>query len=431
MSSEKSQTPIADERDRVRGITTLFNQHKIDQGTLNYYLENGCSIHQARSHVLNQIPPAKPIGCRDPYELGLGGKDLKNYSLARALLHSTAELGGLEREVHDQLYKRLPEHRRMASRGTLIPVHDLSWGSRGNTLNTTNFEQGGALAPTILDGSRFIDALRQQSLVMSMGPTVIKDQGPDLDLPRQTDTGKIFWVNENEVIGDADLKFDRVGFKPKTCGSIVTFTRTMLMQSSIDLENAIKSDLIRGVAKAIDTGVISGDGIKSPLGLFSRPELELFPTDPNGDDISLDLLCEMEKVVANANADGGNLGYMTNPNLRKKAKTTTENGSNISQWLWQPSDMGPRFGKLNGYPAIASNAIPNDFEVGDTTNANGLIYGDWSALYLVFFGVLETLVNPYGAGNFQTGSVSVRVMQSMNCNLRNNESFVWSNSVKS
>jgi HK97 family phage major capsid protein len=153
------------------------------------------------------------------------------------------------------------------------------------------------------------------------------------------------------------------------------------------------------------------------------------PENADGDNLSLDILCEMERVVSDANADKGNLAYLVNPNLRKKAKTTTQNQSNVSQWLWEPGENGPRFGKLNGYPAAASNAVPNNFEVGNTTNANGLIFGDWSSLYLCFFGTLEVMTNPYQ--HFKTGAISVRVLNQFDCGVRNNESFVLSKSIKS
>jgi HK97 family phage major capsid protein len=422
-----STTEVLSERDRVRAISALFDKHKISESTKQHYIENGCSIDQARRFVLDQIPPQSPIGSMPP--LGLDARDLREFSLAKVFANPTGELKGLERECHNALFNKLPEFLRHKVKGTLVPINDLNWASRG-TQNKFNFEQGGALTQSVLDGSRFIDRLRQENILMQMGVSVIENQQSDLDLPRQTSDSQIFWLNENEEIGETALNFDRVQFKYKGCGSIITYTRQMLLQSSIELENCIKNDLIFNISKAITDACLTGTGGKMPLGLFNRPELEMTPENADGDNLSLDVLTEMERIVSDANGDKGNLAYLANPTLRKKAKTTTENSSNVSQWLWQAGENRPRFGTLNGYPAAASNAVPNNFEVGNTNNANGLIFGDWSSLYLCFFGTLECMANPYGKG-FQTGAISVRVLNQFDCGIRNNESFVVSKSIKS
>jgi HK97 family phage major capsid protein len=421
-----SSTEVLNERDRVRAISALFEKHGISEGTKQQYIENGCSIDQARKFILNQIPPQSPIGSMPP--LGLDSRDLKEFSLAKVFANPTGELKGLERECHNALFNKLPEFLRHKVKGTLVPINDLNWATRG-TQNKFNFEQGGALTQTVLDGSRFIDRLRQENILMQMGVSVIENQQSDLDLPRQTSDSQIFWLNENEEIGETALNFDRVQFKYKGCGSIITYTRQMLMQSSVELEACIKNDLIYNISKAITDACLTGTGGKMPLGLFNRAELEMTPENADGDDLSLDILTEMERIVSDANGDKGNLAYLANPSLRKKAKTTTQNSSNVSQWLWQPGENGPRFGSLNGYPAAASNAVPSNFEAGNSSDCNGLIFGDWSSLYLCFFGTLEIMTNPYQ--HFKTGAISVRVLNQFDCGVRNNESFIFSKSIKS
>ncbi|WP_228016140.1 phage major capsid protein [Synechocystis salina] len=220
-----------------------------------------------------------------------------------------------------------------------------------------------------MDGSRYIDALQEKSLVMSMGATSIPDCGPDLALPKMLEQSQVSWVGENQEISDTSPEFGRVEFKLKSPTAIATYSRNLLIQSAgvVALENVIKSDLVRVVAQAIDRACIFGNPATNPnepLGIFNNPECqEIAPSAPTGDDFDYELLVEMERQLFQKNAygDGSALGYLTNANIRAKAKTKTENNSNISQWIWQAGES-LEFGRMNGYRAGCSSAMPPALE---------------------------------------------------------------------
>ena len=58
------------------------------------------------------------------------------------------------------------------------------------------------------------------------------------------------------------------------------------------------------------------------------------------------------------------------------------------------------YGTVNGIDAAATNQIPTGY----------LLLGDFSQVLVGMWGVVELLVNPYGATDFSKGNVKVRAI---------------------
>ena len=366
--------------------------------------------------------------------LGLSQSEKQKYSLSKAILGAATNnpysVEGIEGECHRSLYEQLDPGQKAAARGLLIPAGDLDWGGSKersfgdrtrSVLNVGNFSQGGALVQTDHLGDNFIESLRSRSRVLSMpGVMMLPGRQGDVEVPKESTNSEIYWISENEQIPDTSMGFSNLELRPKTCGSIASFTRNMLIQADPNIENILKANMLGTMAIGIDKALLFGDGVKQPLGIFNHPDIASVAAGTNGGPLTYNLLCDMEAGVYDGNADGSEMAFIVNSQVRKAARTTTENSSNVSQWIWQNGADGDGF--MLGHKAVLSNNLPKDLTKGSGTNLSSLIFGNWSSLIFANWSTIELVSNPYGRG-WQTGSIELRILYSVDSAIRHGESF--------
>ncbi|MBE9204901.1 hypothetical protein IQ218_17580 [Synechocystis salina LEGE 06099] len=107
MTFSNSITPGYDERQRVLAIQGLGKKLNIPTHIVDQAVRDGDTIQDFNASAIRWIEksPPKPIGAMSPNNhLGLDKKDIKQYSLARAMSAPHWELKGLEKECHDSLF---------------------------------------------------------------------------------------------------------------------------------------------------------------------------------------------------------------------------------------------------------------------------------------------------------------------------------------
>jgi len=96
--------------------------------------------------------------------------------------------------------------------------------------------------------AHFVGLDASVKIVIQAGAQTINDLVGNLDIPRMKQTGHVSWFNEGDTIAFSDEQFDRVSFRPKHCGSIISYSRNMLLQSTPSIEMIIRDDLSRLLA---------------------------------------------------------------------------------------------------------------------------------------------------------------------------------------
>ncbi|MFM6053396.1 MAG: phage major capsid protein, partial [Sphaerospermopsis kisseleviana] len=225
----------------------------LPEKVVNQLVDNA-SIEEARTFVLDWIgqekqePIAKPV---DP--LGLTKKEDKSYSLRSALLACIDKdwsRAGFERECSDAIASKL--NRR--TNGFYLPVRDLSIPLQTRATYAVGAPTtGGNTVATILDSTNLIMYLRNRMMVMQMGARMLSGLEGNVDIPRQSGTSNVYWIaTEGGTITQDESTFDLVQIRPKTVGVKSRFTRSMLLQSSIDIEAFVRQDLSDSMALGID-----------------------------------------------------------------------------------------------------------------------------------------------------------------------------------
>lgn len=403
------------ERTRIASITAMAE--KLGQSDLGRQLiESGRSLDEARAAFLEKMEVrTEPVG--QSAHLDLTEKDHKSYSLIRAIRASISNdwsKAGFELECSREIANRTGRE----TNGFFVPMELRA------TYNTGTANQGGNLVATDLLAANFIEILRNRAVVMNLGATMLTGLVGNVDIPKRTGVTSTYWVAEGADITQSEGTFGKISLTPKTVGARSQMTRQMMQQGTPDIEVLVRNDILAQMALAIDLAAINGSGSSGqPRGILNQSGINSVVGGTNGAAITYEHIVDLEGSIDVDNALEGSLYYLTNAkviNALKKLKTTT------GEYLWAGTDSGllpGTPGSINGYPVARTNQVPSNLTKGTASGTcSAIIFGNFSDLLVGNWGVLEVLANPYGAG-YNSGSVDIRAMQTIDINVRRPESF--------
>jgi HK97 family phage major capsid protein len=214
-----------------------------------------------------------------------------------------------------------------------------------------------------------------------------------------------------------------VTWTPKTCGAFSDMTRKFILQTNQDAEALVREDLSKQLAIELDRVGLNGSGVGAqPLGVMNDPNVPVLPLGTDGGPPDWPTVVNLEKLVAQANAEFGRLGYVTSNAGRAKMKQTPKVATPAYPiFLWEadrPADMANGAeGAINGYRAMATEQMPSNLTKGAGTGLTGLVYGNWESATYAFWSALDMLVDPYTGGSAGT----VRIIGLIDCDVQ----FRW------
>jgi HK97 family phage major capsid protein len=267
--------------------------------------------------------------------------------------------------------------------------------------------------------------LRNKARVLQLGATVLSGLVGNVVIPRQTGASSTYWVAETGAVTESEATFDQLALSFKSIGTKSAITRSMLMQSTPDIEMIARADLISQLALGIDLAALSGTGASSqPTGIANTANIGSVVGGVNGAQLTIDNLIDLETACTAANAPEDTMAYLMNAKSVgwvKKTKSTT------NQYLWTNYPGGQRSGtpgEINGYPVARSNQARSTLTKGTSAGVcSEVFFGAWSELLIGEWGVLEIMPNPYDATLFPQGGVLLRAMQSLDIGVRHAASF--------
>ena len=393
------------ERTRISSINALCTKHRMaDLG--QQLVESGRSIDEARAAVLDKLNVPQETVNMSAAEIGLSAQESRRFSFLRAINYlanptdrSAREAAAFEIEASDAAAAKLGRQ----SRGITIPQDVLR-----RDLNVGTASAGGNLVATDLDAGSFIDLLRNASALDQAGATVLTGLTGNVAIPRQSGAGTAYWVAESGAPTESQQTVDQVSLTPKTVAAFTDYSRRLMLQSSIDVENMIRTDLATVLALKIDLAGLYGTGSNSePLGL--KLTTGIGTEDFAADAPTFAEVVALESDVATANALMGSPVYLMNAAMRGNLKTTKKDaGSGI--FIMEN-------GEVNGYAGVLSNQVA----------ANDLWFGNFADLIIGYFSGLDLMVDPYTHST--SGTVRVVAMQDVDIAVRHPESFTRGNNT--
>jgi len=393
------------ERTRIAEVTSLCSKHGMeDLG--RQLVESGRSIDEARAAVLDKLNIKEEPVTMQAAEIGLSEKESRSFSFLRAINYlanptdrNAREAAAFEIEASEAAAAKLGR----SSRGITIPMDVLT-----RDLNVGTASAGGNLVETQLDSANFIDLLRNASALDQAGATVLTGLTGNVNIPRQSGAATAYWVAESGSPTESQQTIDQISMTPKTCGAFTDYSRKLMIQSSIDVENMVRNDLARVLALEIDRVGLYGSGSSNqPLGL--KDTTGVLTEDFAADTPTFSEVVALESDVSGANALLGSPVYLMNSAMRGSLKTKAkDSGSGL---------FVMEGGLVNGYEGVLSNQVAS----GD------LWFGNFADLIIGYFSGLDIMVDPYTGST--SGTVRVVALQDVDIAVRHPESFSRGNNT--
>jgi HK97 family phage major capsid protein len=319
---------------------------------------------------------------------GLTDWERARYSVVKVIRHLAGDTDvdvGLEIEVSDAIASRL----QTKPKGLYVP----SCIRAG--LDTKTGGAGGYTVAT--DVRDLIELLRNRSRLIQLGATLLSGLDSNVAFPVEITGSTGSWIGENSGtdVADSDGSFGQRGMSPKTYEVTTSFSRKLLAQSSIDVEKFVRADLARAHAVAIDQAGINGSGESNqPLGILGTSGIGDVTIGANGGAPTHAVLADLESKVADANADEGDMAFLTTPTMRSKLRKTQEFGT-TGEPAWQQLGNSLGVGDVLGYPGRVSRNVPSNLVKGSSSDCHAIIFGAWPELIIGEWGVLEIFVDPF------------------------------------
>jgi HK97 family phage major capsid protein/HK97 family phage prohead protease len=283
------------------------------------FISNSRSLDELRSALLEKMGvEEKPVNAKDA-EIGMSDKEKREFSFIRAinaLAHPNSKeaqrAAGFELEVS----RAAQEKSGKEARGILIPADVLGFGRRDLTVGAAS--GGGDLVATDLMSDSFIDLLRKSLVLQQAGANVMTGLQGMVAIPRQSGGATTYHVAESGAITESQLTVDQVTLQPRTIGALTDYSRRLLLQSSVDIENLVRRDLAQQIAIEVENQALNGTGTGSyPLGI-----LNVTGINTESGVAAFSDFVNAEAALSTDNALMGNLGYLMNSALRGTLKTT-------------------------------------------------------------------------------------------------------------
>ena len=401
---------MQNERARVSELLAIGRSYAAHGGieAAEKVIAEGGGEAQLRAAIMDNMR-TQPVMTAE--EIGMTAKEQREFSLLRAM--SAAATGkwdkaGLEREVSEELEKR---HGRAAA-GFFVPTDLIARAySKGNAAN------GGNTVANEFREDLFIELLRNRLAVAQLGATVLDGLVGDITIPKHLTGNTVQWVDENGSAAESNATFGQMSLKPKTVTANTELSRKFILQSSLSAEQFARSELLKAMMLGIDLAAINGKGTgNEPTGILNTAGIGAVEIGANGGAPEWKHIVALESAIAAANADIGDLAYITNARVRGLLKTKLK-ADGVSGYIWQDGAT-----PLNGYRCAVSNQIPSNLTKGTAVNkCSPLIFGNWSDLMIAHWGVLDVIVDPYTKST--TGAVRITTLQDVDIAVRHVESF--------
>ena len=201
-----------------------------------------------------------------------------------------------------------------------------------------------------------LEPLRAKLALVEAGAHFMSGLKGDVQLPVMT-AGQCAWAGETADASDGAGSFTSVTLSPNRLTAYCEVSLQLIQQDTVGAEEAIRNDLIKGIAEKIESTVLSYNAGTStqPAGLAYNVA---YTTVADYDD-----LCNMEADLEEANVYG-DMHYVLSPKAKATLRSTIKGTNNTGMIMAQ--------NEVDGVPAVTTSNVPSKY----------FYYGDFSQLWI-------------------------------------------------
>jgi HK97 family phage major capsid protein/HK97 family phage prohead protease len=416
------------ERTRIAGITALTEKHGM--GDLGRQLiESGRSIDDARAAVLDKLD-AKPV---EPVkQIEMDQRDAAQYSITagiRAALTGdwSSREAGLVREMSQEVERS--GLNKTTARSFFVPFSALR-----ATYVTSGATTGGNLVATDLMADEFIEALRNNSIMLGLGVRTMTGLVGNVAIPRRASVASTYYLgSEVTAITQSESTFDQVTLSPKNLAALSKYSRQTLLQGTPGIEQLVRRDITDGINLGIDLGVLNGSGSAGqPEGIMQTTGIGSVALGTNGGPITVESLVDLEEqvLIDNGALNRDNIAYVTNAKVLAELKKLRAGGSTTGDGAFLVNNQLDALGRgatptsVNGYPLYVTNQVPSNLTKGSSSGVcSAMLMGDFSQAMVGFWGNGLEITVGEDSDDFSKALTSVRGIVTYDVAVRHPESF--------
>lgn len=225
-----------------------------------------------------------------------------------------------------------------------------------------------------VDVADILAPLRDNLVLAKAGAKFMTGLKNDLKLPSLIGS-EAKWASEvGNVANDATAAVNSVKLTPKRISVILPVSKQFLIQSSDSAEAILKENIMTAIAEKLQKTILSSvtTDATAPKGIYSATPVSAK---------TYKALCDME-ATADAKNVGQNRVYIVG-NKAKASLRQLQKGTANTQMVYDR-------GEIDGTPCYSTTSAPE----------NGVLYGDFSNLYIGQFGGTEIVVDNYTRAAF-------------------------------
>lgn len=260
-----------------------------------------------------------------------------------------------------------------------------------------------------------VEYLYPRTVLRDLGATFITGLRDGFDLINQDGAATATWEGEVDAGAETNPTVAKTQVRPKRLGAYTIFSKQLVNQAVIDVENWVRRELGIAVGQALEIAAINGSGSAPiPRGVLNISGIGDVAGGTNGLVPTWGNLVELETDINAANAPMGRRAYLTTPGVNGVLKTVKKDaGSGI---------FINENGMVNGYPMFFTSNVPSTLTKGSASGiCHAIIFGNWEELYVMQWGGIDLVVNPYSLDT--TSQVRVTINSWWDVAVRHKESF--------
>ena len=377
MSERTQEEILKGERERVDQIIDWSKRKSV---SADQAIKEGWSVERFKGHILENMPENSTLEAPKT-DIGLSAKEVRQYSIVKALrsaVNPKSKEAEFENEVSEEIAKRLGR----AAKGLFVPYEI----QRAMLASST--DNGAKMVAT--DKGEFIDLKLNKITALNRGAKFLRGLNGNLEFAKKTSRTTFAWKETETTAADSvDVGIGSIVMSPKMATAGVDIGRSLLNQSSYDVEQIVRQDIFDAYQLGIDKAVYHGTGLNGqPKGIAATSGIGAVTITA----FEWATAIEFETKADVANCLVGNAAYVTTPAIRGTLKGTPKVGT-------FPMFIVGEDGRMNGYEAITSNQI----------NTGCIFFGDHSEVIIGEWGVLDLIVDEISAARNRLVKLTLNV----------------------
>ena len=296
-------------------------------------------------------------------------------------LMNNKPLEGAEAEAHQEAISEARSMGLNFSGNFQIP----SVVARANS--ATGATSSGGLSPLIKDDIMQMQPFLTPKLFLEeLGATMMTGLQSNFKIPVGDTQSSATWNSETGTADETTPIIKELTASPNRLAAYTKFSRQALIQPVVAIEKMVRDQLLGAEARAVQYAAINGSGTgNTPEGILNNSDVNTITT---GGTLTRAHLIEMRKAIQSLNADKGTLCYLTNPDVEAYLNNLLVDAGS-GNFVWDAAQTD----RLMGYSAKTSTLMPNDL----STSKSGMIFADWSKLFIMQWGGRSISVDPYSS----------------------------------